>query len=453
MSDGPSPILMCPPTYFGVQYVINPWMAGNVGVADQHKAQCQWDTLHAMLSRHTTVEIVNPLPQLPDMCFVANAGLVLEDVFVPSVFRVPQRVPEVVGYTQWFADRQYKIESLPDGRDFEGEGDALFQPDADGIPKLWAGYGVRSSLLAHRHLTEFFRCDVRSVRLVDERFYHLDTCFAPLTGRRAMYYPAAFDARSLRLIRDHFSPDQRLEVSDEDALGFCCNAVRVDHHLVMNHASDDLKRRLADWGFETQVCPLSEFLLAGGAAKCLSLILKQATADGLHHRPVPESSIRTARIELSGHLLDSGVMNRVLDTVTDAGGSFRIEQFSAGLRHDQPSLGRLRLSAPDQDTLDSVLNDLQPLGAMTLGPSVDATLEPAPADGVAPEHFYSTTIYPTEVRVAGRWQRVCGQRMDVVIVIDTASTARCVLMRDLKKEIAWFAASKASQSTRPNVPA
>ena len=434
-------ILMCPPTYFGVQYVINPWMDGNVGIADRNVAQRQWDDLYNLLAKRTQVSTVDPLPELPDMCFVANAGLLLGDVFVPSNFRVQQRAPEIPGYTQWFEQQKYRIKSLNDECEFEGEGDALFQPRAadqadNAAPILWSGYGCRSNLLAYTELAEVFRAQVQPLRLMDKRFYHLDTCFTPLPDGRAMYYPAAFDSRSLRLLRDTFNDKQRIEVNDEDALGFCCNAVRLGNTLVMNHASKTLQQQLLNWDYEVIVTPLSEFLLAGGAAKCLSLILDQETNQEIESRDTPTVSIRTTRVELSGDLLDSGVMNRALDVIDDAGGSFRMEQFSAGLRHDQPSVGHIRVSAPDQESLNELLNDLQVLGAKELSESRDVNLLPAPADGIAPETFYSTTIYPTEVRYEGKWLRVSGQRMDVVIVVEETekgSIARCSLMRDLKQ--------------------
>lgn len=429
-------ILMCPPTYFGVQYVINPWMDGNVGIANKDTALQQWEGLFNILAKRTQVEIVEPLPELPDMCFVANAGLLLDDVFVPSNFRVRQRAPEVPGYLRWFEKNKHQIKRLSEECEFEGEGDALFQPDKTDTPILWSGYGCRSNLLSYSYLAEIFRAEVRPLRLMDKRFYHLDTCFTPLPNGRVMYYPAAFDARSLRLIHESVAPENRIEVNDEDALGFCCNAVRLGDTLVMNHASTDLQKRLNSWGYDVITTPLNEFLLAGGAAKCLSLILNQETVSNIESRDIPSASIRTTRVELSGDLLDSGVMNRALDVIDDAGGSFRVEQFSAGLRHDQPSVGHICVSAPDQLALNELLNQLQVFGATELSESRNVNLVPAPADGIAPDDFYSTTIYPTEVFVDNSWVRVTGQRMDVVIVVEESNgetSARCCLMRDLNK--------------------
>jgi lysine-ketoglutarate reductase/saccharopine dehydrogenase-like protein (TIGR00300 family) len=425
-------LAMSRPEHFGVQYEINPWMEGNIGRTNTTRARDQWDALHALLAERAEVRVMEPALHLPDMCFIANAGLVLEDVFVPAVFRVPQRAPEVPHFRQWLEEQDFTMETIDGDTAFEGEGDALFHPSADDTPLLWAGYGVRSGLLSHRRITEIFRCEVVSLRLVDQRFYHLDTCLTPLPDGGLMYYPAAFSHRSLETIHAHIPEADRVEVSTEDALGFCCNAVIVGQTLVANHASDDLRKTLAARGLEVITTPLDEFLLAGGAAKCLCLKLDQPVPGPLAAREAPLSPIRTDNVELTGHLLDRGVMNRALDTITDAGGSFRAEQFAPGLRHDQPSACRLRISAPSQAHLDEALGGLEHLGARILTAPVDALLEPAPDDGVAPDDFYSTTIYPTEIRAEGKWIRVTGQRMDVMIVVEE-DTARCVLMRDLKK--------------------
>src|SRR5690606_19483059 len=97
----------------------------------------------------------------------ANAGFVVENSFVVSSFRVRERQPEEPLFATWFRDHGYDVIHLPEELPFEGEGDALVQP---GQPLVWAGYGVRSSLEAHRVLTERLQLDVISLRLVDQRF-------------------------------------------------------------------------------------------------------------------------------------------------------------------------------------------------------------------------------------------------------------------------------------------
>ena len=428
-------LLVCPPIHFGVEYVINPWMAGNVGAASQANAMRQWDALISLLEDHADVYAIEPEAGLPDMCFAANGGLVLDETFVPSTFSVAQREGESGLYRSWAESAGFNIAESDYGLPLEGEGDALWW-SAEGNPKsvLWAGYGVRTSLEAHRLLAEELDVEVVSLRLVDPRFYHLDTCFVPLPDGRVIYYPPAFDEPSRQRIESHVPAEQRLAVGDEDAFGFACNAVRLGDTLITSHATGALRKTLDAWGYEVITTPLTEFIKAGGAAKCLALVLDQDLPDDFRERPPVESPIRSQIVELEGHLLDEGVMTHAFDAVNRAGSSFRMERFRAGERSDQTSLVRFAVSAPDQDRLDDTVERLGAFGARVAEPVVAAMLVAAEQDGVAPDDFCCSTIYPTEIRVDGRWVRVERQRMDAAIVVDDSvepATARCTLMRDL----------------------
>ena len=428
-------LLVCPPTYFGVEYVINPWMAGNIGAASQPNAMRQWDSLVSILEDHADVLAIEPQPGLPDMCFAANGGFVLDHTFMPARFSVVQREPEVGLYRDWADAAGFDHAAMDGTLAFEGEGDALWWPNDDG-PLLWAGYGVRTSLESHRALAEQLRVEVVSLRLVDRRFYHLDTCFVPLPGGRVIYYPPAFDERSRQQIESLVPAGQRIEVGDEDALGFACNAVRLDQTLITSHASGALRRALETWGYDVVTTPLTEFIKAGGAAKCLTLVLDQDLPDDFRQRHPVESPIRSHMVELEGHLLDEGVMTHAFDAVNRAGGSFRLERFRAGERGDQTSLVRFVASAPNQERLDNTIERLRPFGARVAEDAAPATLAAVEQDGVAPQDFCCSTIYPTEIRVDGHWLFVDHQRMDAaIVVVDSAGapTARCTLMRDLHR--------------------
>lgn len=433
MATGGS-FLLCPPRFYGVEYVINPWMEGNVGRADLGRAVAQWDHLRRELESRATVEILDPASGQPDMPFVANAGLVWGDAFVPARFRFAERQGEEEHFTAWARQSGLRIVEAPEGTSFEGEGDALFQP---GEALLWAGYGVRSSLHAYPAIGEALDVEVVPLHLIDERFYHLDTCFCPLPGGGVVYYPEAFDRESQDEIRRRVPADRRIEIQTGDALGFACNAIVTDGAYIANHVSGDLRARLSRLDLETVICPLDQFMLAGGAAKCLVLQTERAVPEGqAEARP---SNIRDRVVELTGHLLDGGLMNRVLDCIDNAGGSFEIEGFRAGLRHDQDSVARLRVVAPSAERLGAILEQLVDMGVRVMDDAAverDARLSPSPADGVAPDDFYATTIFPTDVRVAGTWHRASEQRMDAVLVVrgDNGSTAvRCRLLRDLEQ--------------------
>jgi N-dimethylarginine dimethylaminohydrolase len=263
-------VLMCAPEHFGVDYVINPWMEDQIGRTDQKQARRQWDALRRRLAQHAELSFAPSAPGLPDMPFTANAGLVLDGVAAVSRFHARERRPEERLFRRWFELNGFAIAPWPEDVAFEGAGDAL--PDhARGT--IWCGHGWRTSRRAPPLLENIFGRRVVSLRLVDPRFYHLDTCLCPLSDGWLLYYPAAFDEASLRTIRALTPAERRLEVCEADAVAFACNAVEIGRRIFMNDCSLELRRRLDAAGFMATTTPLTEFLKAGGAAKCLTLHL------------------------------------------------------------------------------------------------------------------------------------------------------------------------------------
>ncbi|HEY9816311.1 MAG TPA: TIGR00300 family protein [Candidatus Obscuribacterales bacterium] len=422
--------LMCSPHHYDVDYVINPWMEGNIHKSSRERALEQWQGLYQIIVDHATVDLIKPQPGWPDLVFTANAGLVLGDTVVLSRFFHPERQGEEPHFKTWFEEQGFTVHELPKDLPFEGAGDALF--DREGR-YLWAGYGFRSELDSHPYLAEWLDVEVLSLRLMDERFYHLDTCFCPLTDGYLLYYPPAFDSYSNRLIELRIPPEKRIIVDEPDAVNFACNAVNINRIVIMNRASDSLKQQLAHVGFQVLETPLDEFLKAGGAAKCLTLRVTEPVLTEKFATVAYES--RT--IKLEGHLLDSGLINRALDVITDGGGSFQVLNFELGVQRQSTSRAEVRVSAPSHSIMEEILSQLIDLGAIA-NPREDQDVdtEVVVKDGVGPDDFYVTTIYPTEVRVNGDWIRLQGQRMDGAIVIgDTAegAIARCCLLRDLKE--------------------
>jgi arginine dihydrolase len=264
--------LMCSPELYEVNYVINPWMEGNVHACSQREAIAQWEQLHSAISRFARVELVRPQPGSPDMVFTANAGLVRHGVVALSRFLHPERQGEEPHFGKWFGDSGFAVRETPGATPFEGEGDALFEWDGS---RLWAGHGVRTLQSTHGWLMDIWGVEVISLRLCDPRFYHLDTCFCPLFGGYVMYFPKAFDPESVAKIEFHYPQDKRICVDDSDALRFACNAVNVGRVIVLNEVSVELARQLEALGFCVVQVPLTEFLKAGGAAKCLALRLSE----------------------------------------------------------------------------------------------------------------------------------------------------------------------------------
>lgn len=259
---------MCRPTHYSIAYEINPWMSLKRQV-NRARAITQWTELHRALTQtlNTRVRLLPPRPGVPDLVFTANAGLVHKHTLIRSNFRHPERQQEEPIIEQCFRRMGYRIVRLPARYDFEGEGDALWMGGT-----LIFGFRFRSDAPVHELLGHLLRARVLPVELADRRFYHLDTCFAPLDGNTALWFPKAFDRYGHKVIES--VTEELIDVGEADARRFVCNAILVGRTLVMQAgASSSLRRRLKHRGFDILTIDLSEFLKAGGSAKCLVLRL------------------------------------------------------------------------------------------------------------------------------------------------------------------------------------
>jgi ornithine--oxo-acid transaminase len=258
--------LMCPPAHFDVSYAINPWMDLSVRV-DRKRAQRQWDALVATLrDAGAGVELLDPLPALPDLVFTANLGLVDGTTFIPARMRHPERRPEAAHAESWFRSRGFDIRRLGEAVVQEGAGDAL--PFG---ATLVAGYRMRSSASAYVELARLVEGRILPVELVDERLYHVDIAFCPLDADTALIAAGAFDADGARLLTE-LVPDPIL-LGDGEARAFSANCVVVGRTVVMPACSPRLRRELRARDFEPVVVDVSEFLKAGGGPRCLTLAL------------------------------------------------------------------------------------------------------------------------------------------------------------------------------------
>ncbi|MBM3891824.1 MAG: amidinotransferase, partial [Verrucomicrobia bacterium] len=188
-----------------------------------------------------------------------------------STFRFRERRGEMPHFERWFDERGYDVTRLPEPLFFEGEGDTLFCGDV-----LFCGYRIRSDIQSHQHIGDLLKCLAISVELVDGRFYHLDTCFCPLPDGGAVWFPAAFDDYGQRAIREHVR--ELIEVPPEEALRFACNAVVVGQHVVLPDGCPKLTATLEARSLRCHALPMTEFIKAGGACKCLTLWLPQRPA-------------------------------------------------------------------------------------------------------------------------------------------------------------------------------
>ena len=257
---------MCPPDYYGIEYEINPWMSRS-RASDTELSRRQWHALRDLLaSLGAEICLMEPRKGLPDLVFTANAALMWGDHAFLARFRHAARQGETPEDDRWFAGHGFQSETLPTGWDFEGAGDALFCGET-----LFGGYLIRSDAGALQWLGQRMSCRVIPLQLVNDYYYHLDTCFCPLSPDEALWHPPAFDEYGRRAVEANIP--RLIEVSEDEAARFACNAVVLGKHVVLNTGCPQLEAQLAERGYTPHSTELGEFIKAGGSAKCLTLRL------------------------------------------------------------------------------------------------------------------------------------------------------------------------------------
>jgi N-dimethylarginine dimethylaminohydrolase len=277
-------ILVVDPAHFNVSYVINPWMNPGEWSADpaahQLAARASFDSLcGALAEAGAELHTIPGVQGLPDMVFPANAAVVLDGRAIVARFACPERQGEekpFLAALQGFVARGVlrEVSIFPEHVFQEGAGDAIWDVTRQ---LFWAGYGQRSVFGAVAALERFFGRTVVPLELATPRFYHLDTCFCPLSGGEVLFYPAAFTPESLAAIHARVPPAQRLEASAEDAAAFCVNAVCIDRTVVMARAPAHVRAMLEGHGYRVLDVDLDPFILSGGGAYCMTLRLDRSS--------------------------------------------------------------------------------------------------------------------------------------------------------------------------------
>jgi len=264
---------MCPPTYFDVTYSINPWMDPSRQV-DRALAFRQWSALvDAYRSTGHRVDLLEPLPNLPDMVYAANGATVIDGHMLPARFANPERGGEAAVHTVWHRRNGslYGGDVQPAIAINEAEGD--FAVLSRGI---LAGYGFRTTLAAHRELATLTGREVLSLELVDPRLFHLDLALTVLDDQRdhIAYYPEGFSQKSRELLGQLF-PDA-LIATEFDAYAFGLNAVSDGLHVFIPAGAHRLRELLAASGYWPISVDLSELIKGGGSVKCCTQEIRPA---------------------------------------------------------------------------------------------------------------------------------------------------------------------------------
>jgi N-dimethylarginine dimethylaminohydrolase len=275
---------MCPPTYFDVVYSINPWMDPS-GQVDRRLAIRQWSGLvEAYRSTGHRVDLLQPLPGMPDMVFAANGATVVDGHTLPAKFANEQRAAEVGVHAEWHRRNGilYGGGDLPRPNAVnEAEGDFAVLSR-----RILAGYGFRTSLQAHRELAILTGREVISLELIDPRWFHLDLALSVLDDERdhIAYYPEAFSLPSRELLAELF-PDA-LIANQHDAYAFGLNAVSDGLHVFIPAGARQLRENLAVAGYWPISIDLSELTKGGGSVKCCTQEIRPAAIAAARPEPL-----------------------------------------------------------------------------------------------------------------------------------------------------------------------
>lgn len=258
-------VLMCRPEHFTVSYRINPWMHPE-DPTDTSLALRQWSVLYdAYLTLGFQVDLIDPIPGLPDMVYAANGGFVLDGIAYGAKFHYAERGPEGPAYMEWFEAQGLDVVEPVSVN--EGEGDFLLVGDT-----ILAASGFRSDTSSHREIADIYGREVVSLQLVNPSFYHLDTALAVIDSTTIAYLPSAFDDQSLGILGERY-PDAIIATED-DAAVLGLNSFSDGHNVVIAQKATTFARDLAERGYNPIGVDLSELLLGGGGVKCCTLELR-----------------------------------------------------------------------------------------------------------------------------------------------------------------------------------
>lgn len=284
--EEPGKVLMCSPDHFKIVDVKNVHMEGHIGDVDKNKAMQQWQDLKAVFERLKEetgiVEEVLVIPGaegLEDMVFTANQSfpwlLDGEKVVIMSKMRHESRRKEVPYFEEFYKSQGYRPIHLQETELFEGRGDVILHY---GRNLIYGGFGHRSDPEAYNEIARVLKCPVLTLKLVDPRFYHLDTCFIPVDEETVFLTTAAFTDKGMMTIERMFKNiiDIPLEEAAENfALNATCmydrsSGVKI---AIIQQGSTTMNEELRKQGFDVIEVDTSEYMKSGGSVFCMKMTM------------------------------------------------------------------------------------------------------------------------------------------------------------------------------------
>ncbi len=281
--EEPSHVLLCSPDYFEIVDEKNVHMQGQVGNTDKEQVFRQWSALRTAYESLQEKGVLADVSWLQgaegceDMVFCANQSFPWkkqngEKVVVMSKMRHPSRQHEVQYFEQFFKSRGFRPVHFEADVTFEGMGDVIPHPHRS---LLYGGYGHRTMPSAYFELSDMLDTPVIALELVSPKFYHLDTCFVPLSETSVMLCREAFSNEGLELIGQMFETVYSVPETEAESL-FSLNAHVLhlqDRKIALlqqgsKHTADILRKE----GFEMLELDTSEFMKSGGSVFCMKIM-------------------------------------------------------------------------------------------------------------------------------------------------------------------------------------
>lgn len=267
-------VLMCPPKYFRIEFKINPYMDPNdpKKQVNPQIAWKEWRNLYSTIKNMgIEIDLLQPIKGIPDLVFPADMGFVVNPkisrkTVVLSNFKWSERQKETYYYEQYLKKNKYKIIKLPKHISFE-----INIRETDNFYLL--GYGIRNDKEGIRYLRKYFDKPVYALKLVSPWFYHLSCALAVLNNDTVMYYPKAFDDKSVKLLDKLFK--NKIILTKKEALNLAGNCIVMNNKIVINYMTPRLRKIFNKLNLNFIEISVGEFIKAGGAINCMVFVLSK----------------------------------------------------------------------------------------------------------------------------------------------------------------------------------
>lgn len=283
--EEPRRVLMASPEYFDIVDVKNVHMEGQAGQLNKEKAEEQWKALKANYERMIEKGVLDEVLVIPgaegceDMVFTANQSFPWvkdgEKVVIMSQMRHESRKREVPFFREFYKELGYKIIELEHTDLFEGMGDTI--PHM-GKNLLYGGYGHRSKEDAYNEISKVLNVPVVTLELVDDRFYHLDTCFIPVSKDKVFLCKEAFSEEGLKAIRTLFKEVVEIPLSEAEDF-FALNAHCINDTVTgrkvatIQKGTNVTRKELENAGYAVTEVDTSEYMKSGGSVFCMKMMV------------------------------------------------------------------------------------------------------------------------------------------------------------------------------------